>query len=190
MPGTAVRAKDGAAADLSLSRATPADLPAIADLVNMAYRGERARQSWASEAAYMEGQRTDVESLRRDLQAQPEALLLMARRAGTSELLGCLWLEPAQEDVWYLGMLTVRPDLQAAGLGRTLLHAGEAEARQRGARRMRMTVINIRDTLIAWYERRGYRLTPQTKPFPYEDERFGKPTRSDLFFVILEKDLA
>ena len=53
-----------------------------------------------------------------------------------------------------------------------------------------MTVIDIRDTLLAWYERRGYRRTGETRPFPYGDERFGQPLRDDLCFLALEKDLA
>ena len=52
-----------------------------------------------------------------------------------------------------------------------------------------MTVMNIRATLIAWYERRGYTLTGETKPFPYDDQRFGRPLRDDLHFVVLQKDL-
>jgi hypothetical protein len=52
-----------------------------------------------------------------------------------------------------------------------------------------MTVVAIRDTLIAWYQRRGYALTGETRPWPYEDERFGQPGRDDLSFVVLEKAL-
>jgi hypothetical protein len=52
-----------------------------------------------------------------------------------------------------------------------------------------MTVVNVRHSLIAWYERRGYRLTGQTEPFPYADPRFGIPKRSDLAFVVLRKPL-
>ena len=52
---------------------------------------------------------------------------------------------------------------------------------------MRLTVVNVRATLIAWYERRGYRLTGESQPFPYEDQRFGAPRRDDLEFVVLEK---
>jgi hypothetical protein len=70
-----------------------------------------------------------------------------------------------------------------------MLETCEAYAKARGGKTMRMTVISVRDTLIAWYERRGYRLTGQTEPFPYGDERFGKPQRDDLHFVIMEKAL-
>ena len=54
---------------------------------------------------------------------------------------------------------------------------------------MRMTVIDIRDELIAFYERRGYARTGIKKPFPYGDERYGIPKREDLRFEILEKPL-
>ena len=54
---------------------------------------------------------------------------------------------------------------------------------------MRMTVIDIRDELIAFYERRGYRRTGIKKPFPYGDPRYGIPTRDDLRFEVLEKEL-
>lgn len=94
-----------------------------------------------------------------------------------------------RDGVWYLGLLTVRPALQKQQLGRALLAAVEDFAKQRGARRMRMTVVHVRDTLIAWYERRGYTLTGETKPFPYHDKRFGNPLRDDLHFVVLEKAL-
>jgi N-acetylglutamate synthase-like GNAT family acetyltransferase len=175
---------------MPLYLAQPADLPAVADLVNSAYRGETSRRGWTTEADYIGGQRTDPDSLRRDLAAEPEARLLLFREAPDGDLLGCVWLEPAGGDACYLGLLTVRPDLQDQKLGRTLLEGAEAEARALGARRIRMTVVNIRATLIAWYERRGYALTGETAPFPYEDQRFGEPLREDLMFVVLEKALS
>ena len=174
---------------MPLYPATAADLPAIVDLVNSAYRGETSRQGWTTEADYLEGQRIDLETLTRDLAETPGAALFMWRDDPDTPLLGTVWLEPAETGVWYLGMLTVRPDLQARRLGRTLLHAAEAVAERKGARRIRMTVVNIRDTLIAWYGRRGYHPTGETRPFPYGDNRFGDPLRDDLAFTVLEKAL-
>jgi ribosomal protein S18 acetylase RimI-like enzyme len=165
------------------------DLPAVADLVNSAYRGESSRQGWTTEADYLGGQRTDAQTLVRDLAASPAAALLTLRDEAGGPLLGCVWLEPAEGKAWYLGMLTVRPDIQDRQLGRTMLASAEAYAREQGARRVRMTVIQIRDTLIAWYERRGYTATGERRPFPYADQRFGEPARDDLEFIVMEKDL-
>ncbi|CAN5712196.1 GNAT family N-acetyltransferase [soil metagenome] len=174
---------------MPLYPATAADLPALVDLVNSAYRGETSRQGWTTEADYLEGQRIELETLTRDLAETRGAALFMWRDDPDTPLLGTVWLEPAEPGVWYLGMLTVRPDLQARRLGRSLLHAAEAVAERKGARRIRMTVVNIRDTLIAWYGRRGYDPTGETRPFPYGDNRFGDPLRDDLAFVVLEKAL-
>jgi ribosomal protein S18 acetylase RimI-like enzyme len=156
--------------------------------VNRAYRTD---EGWTNEASYLGGQRTSVADLRADLAASPEAALLTLRDAEVgAPLLGVVWLEPTVGDAWYLGMLTVRPDLQDRKLGRQLLDAAETFAVARGARRIRMTVVGVRDSLIAWYERRGYRLTGEREPFPYEDQRFGLPRRDDLDFVVLEKRVA
>jgi ribosomal protein S18 acetylase RimI-like enzyme len=174
---------------MPLYPATASDLPAIADLVNSAYRGETSRQGWTTEADYLGGQRTDAQTLAGDLADQPAAVLLTLRDTPDGPLLGSVWLEPAEDGVWYLGMLTVRPDIQARQLGRGLLEGAEAFAAGLGARRIRMTVVNIRDTLIAWYQRRGYALTGETRPFPYEDRRFGEPLRDDLAFLVLERAL-
>lgn len=58
-----------------------------------------------------------------------------------------------------------------------------------GVDEMHMTVISVREELIAWYERRGYRRTGELTPFPYGDERFGVPQRDDLVFELLVKEL-
>ena len=118
---------------MPLIPATDADLEAIAELVNSAYRGEVSRQGWTTEADYLDGQRTDAETLRRDLAADPHAVLLTFRDEAGGPLLGTAWLEPAGEAAWYLGMLTVRPDLQARQLGRTVLAGAEAHAAGLGA---------------------------------------------------------
>jgi len=174
---------------MPLHPAQDSELEAVAALVNSAYRGDSSRVGWTTEADYLDGQRTDADTLRRDLAAQPEAALLLFKDAPDGPPLGTVWLEPAEPGVWYLGMLTIKPDLQDRQLGRTLLAGGEAHAATRGAKRMRMTVVSIRDTLIAWYERRGYAATGETRPFPYDDEKFGLPRVPDLSFIVMEKPL-
>ena len=167
-----------------LTPAIDADLPEAVRLINASYREEIARQGWTHESDYIGGERITLEVLRADLTASPRARLYLLRDEPAAPLLGCVWLEPDDDQVWYLGLLTVRPDMQARQLGRRMLIEGEAKARIQGASLMRMTVVHLRDTLIAWYQRRGYALTSYTLPFPYCD-----PPREDLHFVVLEKRL-
>ncbi|WP_263374358.1 GNAT family N-acetyltransferase [Granulicella aggregans] len=174
---------------LTLRRALTTDLAALATLMNTAYRGTGPNASWNTEARYLDGDRTSEAALKEDLAAKPESFLLIAEEDSQPPLRGCVWLEPQSDETWYLGSLTVDPTLQKSGLGRTLLASAEQWAKERGARTIEMHVINVRDTLIAWYERRGYRLTGETHPFPYGDNRFGTPLRNDLAFVVLDKQL-
>jgi GNAT superfamily N-acetyltransferase len=172
-----------------LKHAVEADYPEIIDLVNIAFRRTGPGASWNVEAGVIEGQRLNDSLLREDLATKPAAHLLIYRDEANGTLLGTVLLDPGKEGIWYLGLLSVRPDLQKRQLGRTLLAAAENFAQERGAHRIRMTVLNVRNTLITWYERRGYTLTRETQPFPYDDERFGRPLRDDLHFVVLQKDL-
>ena len=168
--------------------ATDTDLDEIAALVNSAYRGESSRVGWTTEADCLGGQRTDAARLREELAAKPGAVLLtLADDVGA--LLGSVWLEPRGVDAWYLGMFTIRPDLQSRGLGRMLLDEAARFARARGARRLQMTVIQLRASLIAWYERCGFRATGESVPFPYGDVRSGIPLRDDLQLLVFEKPL-
>jgi ribosomal protein S18 acetylase RimI-like enzyme len=172
-----------------LENATESDYPEIIKLVNAAYRGvDDTARSWNLEAGILEGTRTD-DSLLREEASEPGANLLVCRDPVDRSILGTVLLVPAEDDSWYLGMLTIRPTLQNRKLGRELLSAAEVFAKVRGARSIRMGVLNVRDALIAWYERRGYRRTGKTQPFHYGDSRFGRPLRDDLEFVMLEKRL-
>jgi ribosomal protein S18 acetylase RimI-like enzyme len=165
------------------------ELEAVAALVNAAYRGETSRAGWTSEVELLGGQRTDPSTLRADLAAAPGATILTARESEGSEIIGSVWLEPLGAAAWYLGMLTIDPAHQAGGLGRALLEHTESFALAAGAQTMRLSVIEQRDSLIAWYERRGYRRTGEVKPFPYGDERVGSPRRADLRLAVFEKAL-
>lgn len=168
-----------------------AEAPALTRLVNSAYRGESSRKGWTTEAHLLGGQRIDDEksaALARDT-AQGKGSLVLVWARGDGALDACVLLE-RQGDKAYLGMLTVAPELQNAGWGRMMLAQAENwVAREWGARRVEMTVISVREELIAWYERRGYRRTGERRPFPMSDARFGLPKVDHLEFVVLEKEL-
>jgi GNAT superfamily N-acetyltransferase len=167
--------------------AVDGELTEVAALMNRSYRSKGAGRSWTNEDAYLQGERTSEAALRDDLEKKAGSLLLVT---GGEPITGCVWLEPKGAGTWYLGSLTVDPSEQNLGMGRRLLEAAEAwVVTPGGGTRIEMTVINVRDTLIAWYVRRGYHLTGEQLPFPYQDERFGVPTRDDLAFVVLAKDM-
>jgi ribosomal protein S18 acetylase RimI-like enzyme len=179
-------APDTSSPELTFRYAQATDCAAIVALVESAYRGEASRAGWTTEADLLGGQRTDAADIASIL-AEPDARLLLATQGDA--ILGSVLLRRDPEGL-YLGMLAVRPRLQAKGVGKRLLAEAEARGRQEfGARRSRMTVIEQRSELIAWYKRRGYVDTGHTEPFPYDNPRFGAPKRDDLRFIALAKDL-
>ncbi len=166
--------------------ATADDAAALVALVNSAYRGHSSRAGWTTEADLLGGQRVDVEGLTQLITAPGSVVLVHERDAA---LLACVHLERTGQDS-YLGLLTIQPTAQSAGLGRQMLEAAERWAIDEwSSQTMHMTVIVQRTELIAWYERRGYARTGIRKPFPYGDERFGLPKRDDLEFEVLRKNL-
>jgi ribosomal protein S18 acetylase RimI-like enzyme len=166
--------------------ATCDDVPELVTLVTSAYRGEVSKQGWTTEADMLDGERIDPEVLLRDIE-RPRSRVVLAERGGV--MLACAHV--AEDDgAGYFGMFSVRPELQGAGLGKQLLAEAERIVRDDWhLPAMRMTVIDIRDELIAFYERRGYRRTGIHKAFPYGDPRYGIPKRDDLRFEVLEKRL-
>lgn len=172
--------------DLHFRAATPADLDAIVALVTSAYRGDSSRAGWTTEADFLEGNRIDREVLLADIE-RPRSRVLLAEQ--DEQLLACAHVSE-EDGAGYFGMFSVAPGLQGGGIGKQVLAECERIAREEWRLpAMRMTVIDIRDSLIAFYERRGYRRTGILKPFPYGDERFGQPQRDDLRFEVLEKPL-
>ena len=171
---------------LTFRDATDADVDALVALVQSAYRGDSSRVGWTTEADILEGQRTDFESVLGVIES-PDSRVLTVERDGA--IIACCQLEH-RTDHGYFGMFAVSPTLQGAGLGKTVIAEAERIARATwGVSEMHMTVLSVRDDLIAWYERRGYRRTGRMSPFPYGDERVGVPLRHDLQFELLVKPL-
>jgi ribosomal protein S18 acetylase RimI-like enzyme len=173
---------------LAFRFARPGDVAAIVALVESAYRGESSRAGWTTEADLLDGQRTDAAAISAVI-AAPSSVMLLAETDG--RLVGCCQLERRPDGAAYFGTFAVRPAGQGQGWGGQILAKAERVARDEwGGATMVMSVLAQRPDLIAWYERRGYRRTGETTPFPSDHERFGVPKRPDLAFASLAKPLA
>lgn len=175
--------------DLHFRTANVDDVGSIVALVESAYRGDASRQGWTTEADFLDGRRTGADEVVESIQ-RARSVILLAERSGATEesqLVACAHVAD-EAGAGYFGMFSVRPELQGNGVGKQLLARAERLVfNDWKLPVMRMTVIDIRDELIAFYERRGYRRTGIHQPFPYGDARFGLPKRDDLRFEVLEK---
>ena len=170
------------AENYTIKQLVDVDMEAVISLVNSAYRGEGSKKGWTTEADIIDGSlRIDLSSIK-DMLQKPGAVILTCH-AGTS-LYGCVYLKTEGTGL-YLGMLCVSPAAQGLGIGKKLLTAAEAHAKECKYDHIQMTVIDVRHELIAWYERHGYSLTGETKPFR-DDERFGRATQP-IKFIVLKK---
>jgi len=172
--------------EYTISKAGLPDVPQLVALINSAYRGESAKKGWTHEADLIDGTvRTDNESLIELMEGKNAQIL---KCTGENDaIVGCVYLEK-QGDQLYLGMLSVSPLLQAAGIGKKLLQAADCAAEKLGCKSIYMHVIPVRQELIAWYNRNGYTDTGERKPFP-DTTRYGTP-RQPLEFCVLQKSIA
>jgi GNAT superfamily N-acetyltransferase len=182
--------------DSGIRTASSIDAEELAAHVNAGYRGDSSRMGWTTEADLIDGTRTTADQLRAEMALPNVRFEILRDEAGaivgsvelvreskldsegvrgfaaSGEVEGVGLRAPSRPEC-YLGMLTVRPTLQGAGLGKRMLEHSERVAREWGCSRIRMTVIDRRVELIAYYERRGYIRTGVKLPFHFDDPRFG-----------------
>jgi len=168
-----------------ISLATTADIPAIKDLLNNAYRGEGSKQGWTTEAELIAGDTRTDENILQEVMSLPESVLLKYTNE-EQQIIGCVNLQQHADRI-YLGMFSVSPKLQGGGIGKKLLNAAEEYAQHLHCASIYMTVISVRTELINWYIRHGYADTGERKPFN-EDGITGKHLRT-LEFMVLEKTM-
>jgi ribosomal protein S18 acetylase RimI-like enzyme len=171
---------------VSIRPARPADADVLVDLIRSAYRGEDSRAGWTSEADLVEGERISRDQVLAMI-SRGGSLLLAAEQDGG--IVACCQLQDQGAGLAYFGTFAVSPKAQGAGLGRQVMAEAEHQAVAAfRATRLELTVLAQQDKLIAYYERRGFRRTGETRPFP-ADPRYARPLRDDLHFVVLAKTL-
>ncbi|MCP9760779.1 GNAT family N-acetyltransferase [Aquitalea sp. S1-19] len=165
--------------------ATPDDAPAIAGLLNRAYRPAKGQAGWTHESHLVQGARANTAQIAAVLASGTSVILLLEQ---DGELIASIQTERDGDKV-HIGMFAVSPERQACGLGKMLLAAAEAWAREQWhSRRALMSVIIARTELTDFYLRRGYRRTSQMLPYPH-DAGVGMPLRAELPLEVLAKDL-
>ena len=165
--------------------ATTADIPAITQLLNRAYRGETSKQGWTTEAHLIAGEtRTDETNVKQVMDQQGSVFLKYTNE--TQQIVGCVNLQQHGNKL-YLGMFSVAPRLQGGGIGKQLLQAAEEHAKHLHCNTIYLSVIAVRTELIQWYERHGYQDIGERKFFK-EDSLTGKHLQP-LEFMIMEKAL-
>jgi predicted N-acetyltransferase YhbS len=127
------------------------DVPALTRLINMAF---------VVEQVVFDGDRVDDLGIRVYMSG---GTFLVAEDSGV--LLGCVYVE-TRDARSYLGLLSVQPARQKAGLGRRLVAAAEDLARASHSRVMDLRVISARgQQLLPFYQRLGYHFV-RNEPFP------------------------
>lgn len=179
--------------DATFRLASPDDADNLLVLIERAYRGEESAGRWDSESHILKGPRTSHAEIAGYL-SDPDSRFVLAER--DDQIIGCALIQKsansgcANENTAgkgaYFGMFAIDPSIRSAGLGKSLLAECETRARDLWqATAMVMTVISIREELIAWYQRRGYAPTGDRVPFPFS-ETSGE-VRNDFDLVELRK---
>ncbi|EJL62093.1 GNAT family N-acetyltransferase [Flavobacterium sp. CF136] len=167
-----------------ITKATSADIPALNILINSAYRGESSKKGWTTEADLLEGKRTTEEELIQTIEDPKNTILKFTEN---DKIIGSVLLVEKEQQL-YLGMLTVSPELQNSGIGKKMLAEAENHAKTLGLSSIIMTVISVREELIAWYKRHGYVDTGKREAFP-ESHIHVTVSEEPLEFIFLEKKI-
>lgn len=187
MKAAAVAADTKEMTDITFKTAHPEDSQKISDLVNSAYRGEDSKQGWTTEADYIGGTRTTPELILAMLNT-PRAQIDLAFDEANN-LVGCVYINREGTQRLYFGMLTTSPLYQGKGLGKKMISHVEDIAQRESFTEMKITVLNVRAELIAFYERRGFRATGEFEKFPDNDPAYGIPKVGGLKLLEFIKSL-
>lgn len=160
----------------------------IADVASLITRAFRST-GWHTEEELVTAFTLTEEQLRSQTAITKPNGALLQWRDGRGRV-GCVLLRRVNEQKWRFAFLAIEPTLQTSGLGHALLGMIEEYSQQRGATTLCMNAMITRKNLIAWYTRRGYKLTGETEPFVHQADRHGDLLRDDLCFVVLEKSFS
>ena len=190
-----------------LRQAVATDIPELETLLNRCYRFE---EGWTNETEIIGGIRTNQDELKSVIDDAKQYLFVYPQtdtgdREGqeTGEILGCINVaiedeDDSQEDCAYIGLFAVNPKLQGGGVGRVMLAAAESFVQsclpdhqvsadgESNDKLIKMLVLNGRDKMLAYYERRGYINTGNTQAFSADDNSVEAKDK-ELYFIEIAK---
>ena len=149
--------------------ADKADAPRITAVINAAFR--------IAEQFFIDGNRITQAEVEESLM---KGAFLVAET--DNNLNGCVYVELRGERS-YLGLLSVDPNTQQSGVGSRLMIEAERYCRERGSHAMDILIVNLREDLPAFYQKRGY-AESGTTPFPPD-----VPTKVPCHFINMSKPL-
>jgi N-acetylglutamate synthase-like GNAT family acetyltransferase len=79
---------------------------------------------------------------------------------------GCVALEKANDDLFYLERLAVLPEMRRKGFGKSLVNHVFSKARAMGAKEISIGIIAAQAELNQWYQKIGF-VEGETKEFPH-----------------------
>lgn len=147
------------ASSIWLREAREADVGAILEIVQAAYRGEGG---WTTEAHLVRGARSTEQEIR-GMITDPAVTLMVAQ--APSGPVGCCYTRTEGERA-ELGLFAVHPAAQSGGIGGQLLNAQVEHLGAAGVQELMIQVLQSRPELHTWYERHGFRATGIELPFP------------------------
>ncbi|KAJ5128581.1 acyl-CoA N-acyltransferase [Penicillium atrosanguineum] len=175
------------ALDLNFRVATLEDAPQLQELVQAAFRAEDSRSDWTGDMGLASQFHISVKEIESFMNGPESAFLMATDNNGI--VVGTIGVSKRGANGARLSMLAVDQRHHRGGLGRQVLGYAEYYIHQTwGATKLGLNALSTRQTLIAWYMRRGYQKTGETSPFPRE--RFPDLELPDgMCFVEFEKDL-
>lgn len=106
-------------------------------------------------------------------------------------MVGTIKIDVVAENIAEFGLFAVDPDMQSAGFGKKLLQYAQDYAKEKLRRTVgQVLVISVRDDIIAWYEREGFKRTGQFEEFPPPEANCGVSiSGEELRLAVLRKNL-
>ncbi|CAF0984738.1 unnamed protein product [Rotaria sordida] len=161
--------------------ATTSDCDSLNVLINSSYCGELSHQGWTNADELILPPRTTADTLFSMIDSG-NYVFLMFFGEKDQILKGCVHLfHEAGSKIAEIGMLAVRPDLQARGYGKFILSIAENYAVNNwNVEYIELKTFIDRYELTAYYIRRGYIDTGRRHLFPKEKMKLGTTQRDEL----------